>query len=249
MSTGKIQSPLYERLAYVYVRQSTQWQVKENRESTERRYHLHERALQLGWAASHVEIIDEDQGRTRHLRDPSQRFSTFGDQCTSRLGVVNHKTADVNRASGPRKPSQRRSRESLRRMLEAAELVIAKYGIDGATLPRIAAAARMAPTSVYRRFRDKDGLIRAVFQRLSERTGAEIENQFVPEKGRSIGLVQFSRNVIVGMVAGYRQNAALSRAAIEYCERKLGNNVCPAGSVGRSARVSADDRLFLGLAR
>jgi DNA invertase Pin-like site-specific DNA recombinase len=64
MNTGKIQSLHCERMAYVYVRQSTPWQVKENRESTERQYHLHERALQLGWAASHVEIIDEDQGRT-----------------------------------------------------------------------------------------------------------------------------------------------------------------------------------------
>jgi hypothetical protein len=41
MNTGKIQSLHYERLAYVYVRQSTPWQVKENRESTERQYHLH----------------------------------------------------------------------------------------------------------------------------------------------------------------------------------------------------------------
>ena len=64
MNTGKIQSLHYERMAYVYVRQSTPWQVKENRESTERQYHLHERALQLGWPASHVEVIDEDQGRT-----------------------------------------------------------------------------------------------------------------------------------------------------------------------------------------
>ena len=64
MNTEKIQSLHYERMAYVYVRQSTPWQVKENRESTERQYHLHERALQLGWPASHVEVIDEDQGRT-----------------------------------------------------------------------------------------------------------------------------------------------------------------------------------------
>jgi DNA invertase Pin-like site-specific DNA recombinase len=64
MNTGKIQSLHYERMAYVYVRQSTPWQVKENRESTERQYHLRERALQLGWPASHVEVIDEDQGRT-----------------------------------------------------------------------------------------------------------------------------------------------------------------------------------------
>ena len=64
MNTEKIQSLHYERMAYVYVRQSTPWQVKENRESTERQYHLRERALQLGWPESHVEVIDEDQGRT-----------------------------------------------------------------------------------------------------------------------------------------------------------------------------------------
>jgi DNA invertase Pin-like site-specific DNA recombinase len=64
MNAGKIQNLHYERIAYVYVRQSTPWQVKENRESTERQYHLRERALQLGWPESHVEVIDEDQGRT-----------------------------------------------------------------------------------------------------------------------------------------------------------------------------------------
>jgi DNA invertase Pin-like site-specific DNA recombinase len=64
MNTGKIQSPQYERTAYVYVRQSTPWQVRENRESAERQYHLRERAVQLGWPAGHVQVIDEDQGRT-----------------------------------------------------------------------------------------------------------------------------------------------------------------------------------------
>jgi DNA invertase Pin-like site-specific DNA recombinase len=64
MNTGKMQSLHYERTAYVYVRQSTPWQVMENRESTERQYHLRERAVQLGWPASHVEVIDEDQGRS-----------------------------------------------------------------------------------------------------------------------------------------------------------------------------------------
>lgn len=64
MTTAKIQTPHFERMAYVYVRQSTPWQVMENRESTERQYHLRERAIQLGWPASHVEVIDEDQGRS-----------------------------------------------------------------------------------------------------------------------------------------------------------------------------------------
>jgi len=60
----KIQNLHYERKAYVYVRQSTPWQVMENRERTERQYRLRERAEQLGWPPSHVEVIDEDQGRS-----------------------------------------------------------------------------------------------------------------------------------------------------------------------------------------
>jgi DNA invertase Pin-like site-specific DNA recombinase len=64
MSTVKIQNTHCERLAYVYVRRSTPWQVIEHRESTERQYHLRERALELGWPASRVDVIDEDQGHS-----------------------------------------------------------------------------------------------------------------------------------------------------------------------------------------
>jgi AcrR family transcriptional regulator len=104
-------------------------------------------------------------------------------------------------------------------MLDAAEVVVAKYGVEGATLPRIATQARIAPTNVYRRFRNKEALIRAVFHRLSERSTAEVNSQLDPEKLRPIGLVQFSRNLIAGMIGGYRADAALSRAAAEYAER------------------------------
>jgi len=64
MTTAKIQSTHCERMAFVYVRQSTWLQVMENRESTERQYNLRERAIELGWPPSRVEVIDEDQGRS-----------------------------------------------------------------------------------------------------------------------------------------------------------------------------------------
>ena len=64
MTTAKIQSTHCDRIAFVYVRQSTPLQVIENRESTERQYHLRERAIELGWPSSRVEVIDEDQGRS-----------------------------------------------------------------------------------------------------------------------------------------------------------------------------------------
>ncbi len=57
-----IQPMHLERLALVYVRQSTPGQVLENRESTRLQYSLRERAEQLGWPRERIQTIDEDLG-------------------------------------------------------------------------------------------------------------------------------------------------------------------------------------------
>ncbi|GAC1350743.1 MAG: hypothetical protein NVSMB27_36170 [Ktedonobacteraceae bacterium] len=64
MSVASITPAHRERMAYVYVRQSTLWQVQEHQESTERQYRLQERALSLGWPPTMIAVIDEDQGRS-----------------------------------------------------------------------------------------------------------------------------------------------------------------------------------------
>jgi len=56
----KVQATHLQRWALVYIRQSTAAQVAVNRESTDRQYHLRERALQLGWPQDRIKIIDED---------------------------------------------------------------------------------------------------------------------------------------------------------------------------------------------
>src|SRR4051794_13374755 len=61
---AKIQAWHLDRLAVVYVRQSTPQQVSENTESTQRQYALARRAVELGWPADRVLVIDEDQGRS-----------------------------------------------------------------------------------------------------------------------------------------------------------------------------------------
>jgi DNA invertase Pin-like site-specific DNA recombinase len=61
---GKIQAWHLERLAIVYVRQSTPQQVSTNAESTQRQYALTGRAVDLGWPPDRVLVIDEDQGRS-----------------------------------------------------------------------------------------------------------------------------------------------------------------------------------------
>jgi DNA invertase Pin-like site-specific DNA recombinase len=58
----KIRSEHLQRGAYVYVRQSTPYQVRNHLEGKERQYALAERAKQLGF--SKVIVIDEDLGRS-----------------------------------------------------------------------------------------------------------------------------------------------------------------------------------------
>jgi DNA invertase Pin-like site-specific DNA recombinase len=60
--SGKVGPSHLERLAFVYVRQSTAGQVEHHRESTDRQYALAQRARSLGWAVSRVIVIDEDLG-------------------------------------------------------------------------------------------------------------------------------------------------------------------------------------------
>jgi DNA invertase Pin-like site-specific DNA recombinase len=60
----KIQGWHRDRLAVVYVRQSSRQQVLDHGESTRLQYGLTGRAVALGWAASRVMVIDEDLGRS-----------------------------------------------------------------------------------------------------------------------------------------------------------------------------------------
>lgn len=62
--SSKIQGHHRDRLAVVYVRQSTVQQVERHQESTRLQYGLVERALHLGWAPPRVLVIDDDLGKS-----------------------------------------------------------------------------------------------------------------------------------------------------------------------------------------
>jgi DNA invertase Pin-like site-specific DNA recombinase len=73
-STSKIRDQHLDRLAMVYVRQSSPQQVLENRESRERQYALAPFAQRLGWPAERVVIVDEDQGQSGKSADHRSGF-------------------------------------------------------------------------------------------------------------------------------------------------------------------------------
>jgi len=61
---AKVQHHHQDRLAVVYVRQSTPQQVLEHRESAALQYNLRRRAIEWGWSQERVLVIDEDQGHS-----------------------------------------------------------------------------------------------------------------------------------------------------------------------------------------
>src|SRR5258706_5402659 len=58
----KLQSRHLERLAVVYVRQSTVGQVQRHRESTDLQYNLVGLAERLGWPRPRILVVDDDLG-------------------------------------------------------------------------------------------------------------------------------------------------------------------------------------------
>lgn len=73
--SDKIRATHLQRLATVYVRQSTMRQVIEHPESNRRQHDLRARALELGWPESSIEIIDKDLGQSSV--DPMRRRADF----------------------------------------------------------------------------------------------------------------------------------------------------------------------------
>lgn len=69
VASSKVLATHLQRIAYLYIRQSTLHQVMQNTESTKRQYALKERAIALGWPLDHIVVIDCDQGQSGAAAD------------------------------------------------------------------------------------------------------------------------------------------------------------------------------------
>lgn len=70
----KIRHEHRDRLAIVYVRQSTVHQVRHHQESTQLQYGLVEQAIKLGWGREQIVVIDDDLGVSGASADGRQGF-------------------------------------------------------------------------------------------------------------------------------------------------------------------------------
>jgi AcrR family transcriptional regulator len=129
---------------------------------------------------------------------------------------------------------QRRSEATRDRLLDAAEWLLGADGPDGATVPRIAARAKVAVGSVYRRFPDKDALLRAVYERFFDRSVAQNDaalSQLVATAPSTSALLTA---IVEGLVRGYRAHRGLLAALVRYAEQH------PDAAFRRSAERARD---------
>jgi AcrR family transcriptional regulator len=114
-------------------------------------------------------------------------------------------------------PQQERSRKTLARLLEATVATLESEGLKGTTIPRIAAAAGVASASVYRRFRDRDALLRAAFLAALERS-VRAKGPFEPATIHTGSLDEVVAGLVAAISRQYRDHPGLLRALIRFVE-------------------------------
>lgn len=87
--TSKIQVHHHQKMAYVYLRQSTMAQVYHHQESTHRQYALKDRAMELGWPPNQIRVLDADLGQSGTQMNNRQDFKTLvADVSLEKVGAV-----------------------------------------------------------------------------------------------------------------------------------------------------------------
>ncbi|MCC6640013.1 MAG: TetR/AcrR family transcriptional regulator [Deltaproteobacteria bacterium] len=91
---------------------------------------------------------------------------------------------DARRLESVAPPQQARSEETLWRILDAAEELIAEKGLADASIPEIVRRAGSSVGGFYARFRDKNGLLRALEERFFLDLGRRLDALADPARWR-----------------------------------------------------------------
>jgi DNA invertase Pin-like site-specific DNA recombinase len=89
LSSPKLKPWHLDRAAVVYIRQSTPQQVADHQESTARQYALADRAILLGWPRAHVQVIDDDLGKSGQSIEGRPGFQRLlAEVALDRVGLI-----------------------------------------------------------------------------------------------------------------------------------------------------------------
>src|SRR3981081_3079448 len=113
---------------------------------------------------------------------------------------------------------QDRGRQTLQRLLDAAERTLESDGLEGATVPAIAARAGMSVGNVYKVSLDEDALPQAVYEGFFPESFAANEFALDPAKWEGAPTAELLSTLVTGMIEGYRVRRSLVRALLLYAQ-------------------------------
>jgi AcrR family transcriptional regulator len=113
-----------------------------------------------------------------------------------------------------RPPQQARSQETLDRLLDAAERLVAEKGFDDTPVAEVARRAGSSVGAFYSRFTDKDGLLYALYERWLEEATATADAALDPARWEGATIPEIISSVVRFLVEIYRQRGGLIRAFV-----------------------------------
>jgi AcrR family transcriptional regulator len=113
-------------------------------------------------------------------------------------------------------PRQARSRESETKLIKATVNILRQYGLEGATIPRVAEQAGLTPGAVYRRFPDKNALLERCILRILEDQLKHLEQTLTQQVTAKIKLPALIEEIVRANLAGLRTNAKMLHALRQF---------------------------------
>jgi AcrR family transcriptional regulator len=113
-----------------------------------------------------------------------------------------------------RPPAQARSRQSLDRMLEAAEMLIARHGVATLTIADVVRQAKSSNGAFYARFADKDALVREVQDRFLRRVEAQTLTALATVEASTVDAETAARAMTRLISLVFREHGALIGAFV-----------------------------------
>lgn len=123
-------------------------------------------------------------------------------------------TLATTRFEWVRPPRQTRSQESLERILDAAEEVVAAKGFDQATVAEIVRRARSSVGVFYARFGEKESLLRCLHDRFCSEAFATTNAVLDPERWHGVSCSEILTDTLPFLVEVYRRRRGLIRVFI-----------------------------------
>ena len=112
----------------------------------------------------------------------------------------------------PRAPRQARSRATHGRILDAAEVVVAGRGFEGAGVAEVARRAGCSVGAFYSRFGDKRGLLVALHDRFVADATARIDARLDPAREAAEPLSRCLHALLRALIELHRERCGLARA-------------------------------------